>query len=533
MRFNSGKGRRAGELQRKLHISLILLLLLVTGVIVATALAKATRVRHEVFSALISQTTERAGAAVRDYLAPVDSSLRLLRRWGMSADLQEFDERELAGRFIPVLEEFSRLSGVILADDTGREVFVYRHEEKWRIRTVDAEQRPGIVERQQWDDPSGPARQWSEQLDYDPRTRPWFESATAPGQDETVHWTAPYTFVTAKQPGVTAAAAWRAAGEPGKTFVVALDVLLRQVIEHTASIAVSEHGKAFLFDSQGQPIESPGTAPRAQVSTMEAAIPQALEVWRDSPEQRTQVAPIKIGARTYWTGFQPVSARDEAFWVGVVVPAADFQAEIQSRQYWLWGVAGASLLIGGLLATLIARYYGGHLKTLERRQAPRGANEEEVRALIAQGESAHLEFKSTMRFNLKADRPGKEIELAWLKGIAAFLNAEGGMLLIGVADDGAIVGLGHDDFASDDKCLLHFNNLVGQHIGQEFARYLSPRIVTVGSEKVLLVECEPAGEPAFLKNREKEEFYVRTGPRNAKLPVSKVLKYLQTRQTAG
>ncbi len=529
MPVNSRKETRAGELQRKLQLSLILMLVLVTGVIVAAALVKASGVRHEAFSALIMQTTERAGTTVREFFAPVSASLRLLRRWGMSADGRDLDVERVTEHFIPVLEEFSRVSGVILADEDGREYFVYRQGDEWLSRTLNAARRPGVAEWQRWQDLSGPAETWTGPISYDPRLRPWFKGAVAPEQTDKIFWTPPYTFVTAREPGVTGAISWATRGEQPKTFVIALDVLLKQILEHTASIEVSEHGKAFLLDARGSLIGSPDMYPAPAGSPLMVAILHALEVWRAGSEQPSRVAPIKSGAQTYWTGFRPVSADEQALWIGVVVPAQDLQADIEARRYWLWGIAGATLLIGGVLATLIARYYGRHMRSMERRQSPRGESEEEIRALIAQGEGEQLEFKSTMRFNLKADRPGKEIELAWLKGVVAFLNTEGGVVLIGVADDGAIVGLGHDDFVNDDKCLLHFNNLVSQHIGQDFARYLSARIGAVGDKKILLVDCEPAPEPVFLKAKQDEEFYVRTGPRNAKLPVSKVLKYVKKR----
>ena len=57
--------------------------------------------------------------------------------------------------------------------------------------------------------------------------------------------------------------------------------------------------------------------------------------------------------------------------------------------------------------------------------------------LIKRGESKTLEFKSTLRWSLKEDRQDdKGVTHAVLKTIAAFLNTEGGDLLIGVADDG-------------------------------------------------------------------------------------------------
>ncbi len=529
MPVSSRKETRSGELQRKLQISLILMLVLVTGVIVATALVKASRVRHEAFSARIMQTTERAGTTVREFFAPVSASLRLLRRWGMSANGGDLDVQRVAEQFIPVLEEFSRVSGVVLADADGREYFVYRRGDGWLSRTLDAERHPGVAEWQRWQDLSAPVETWTGPIDYDPRLRPWFKGAVGPEHTDQIFWTPPYIFATAQEPGVTGAVSWATREAEPKTFVIALDVLLKQILEHTASIDVSEHGKAFLLDARGSLIGPPDMSPAPEGSPLMVAILHALQVWRADPDVAIRVAPIKSGVQTYWTGFRPVSADEQALWIGVVVPAQDLQAEIEARQYWLWGIAGATLLIGGVLATLIARYYGRHMRSMERRQSPRGDSEEEIRALIAQGEGEQLEFKSTMRFNLKAERPGKEIELAWLKGVVAFLNTEGGVVLIGVADDGAIVGLDHDDFANDDKCLLHFNNLVSQHIGQDLTQYISARVCTVGDKKILLVDCEPVPEPVFLKIKQDEEFYVRTGPRNAKLPVSKVLKYVKKR----
>jgi predicted HTH transcriptional regulator len=68
--------------------------------------------------------------------------------------------------------------------------------------------------------------------------------------------------------------------------------------------------------------------------------------------------------------------------------------------------------------------------------------------LIKRGESKSLEFKSTLRWSLKENRrDDKGVTHAALKTIAAFLNTEGGDLLIGVADDGSIVGIERDVLA--------------------------------------------------------------------------------------
>jgi len=52
----------------------------------------------------------------------------------------------------------------------------------------------------------------------------------------------------------------------------------------------------------------------------------------------------------------------------------------------------------------------------------------------------------------------------YLKAIVAFCNSAGGELLIGVADDGSIVGIEHDGFSNEDKFQLHLRNLLLERI---------------------------------------------------------------------
>ena len=64
--------------------------------------------------------------------------------------------------------------------------------------------------------------------------------------------------------------------------------------------------------------------------------------------------------------------------------------------------------------------------------------------LLAAGESQTVEFKSTARWNVHAGQADKKMEHVIVKTVCGFLNAEGGTLLIGVDDDGAVVGLDAD-----------------------------------------------------------------------------------------
>jgi len=157
-------------------------------------------------------------------------------------------------------------------------------------------------------------------------------------------------------------------------------------------------------------------------------------------------------------------------------------------------------------------------------------NTEKLRSLIDAGENDRFELKSTLRWNLKSNRPDKEIENAWLKTIIAFLNTEGGLLLIGVEDDGNVLGLEPDKFPNADRYLLHVNNLIRERIGMEVTQFIKFGLKQLEGKEILCIQCSPSPEPAFLKNKKDEDFYIRVGPGSRKLTSRETLKYINNRK---
>ena len=153
----------------------------------------------------------------------------------------------------------------------------------------------------------------------------------------------------------------------------------------------------------------------------------------------------------------------------------------------------------------------------------KGLSDEEK--LIQAGENVRLEFKSTLRWNILGKRIDKEIEHGALKTIVAYLNTEGGTLLVGVKDDGSILGLELDQLPSDDSYLLHVANLINDKIGKEFIDQIQYGLKTIGDKKILRVDCRTSSTPVFLKIDGLEEFFVRNGPSSVQLSTSEVLEY--------
>ena len=152
-----------------------------------------------------------------------------------------------------------------------------------------------------------------------------------------------------------------------------------------------------------------------------------------------------------------------------------------------------------------------------------------VAILVDEGETTTIEFKSTLRINLHTGEKDPRMELSVLKTLAAFLNAHGGTLIIGVADDGEPVGIDADKFPNEDKMYLHLVNLIKDRIGPSHMMYLHPRFDEYKGSRVLVVECLPAKSPVFVRDGKQERFYVRTGAATTELQGAQMQEYIQKR----
>lgn len=155
-----------------------------------------------------------------------------------------------------------------------------------------------------------------------------------------------------------------------------------------------------------------------------------------------------------------------------------------------------------------------------------GEDAGDLEALVRGGESEHLEFKSTLRYNLHAGKNDPAIEHAALKSVAAFLNTDGGDLLVGVDDDGTLLGLEADRFLNDDHMARHFWNLVKTALGQDLAPFVRTRFAETEGRKVFRVTCRRGPRPVFLVQKgAPDEFYIRIGPSSEKLGIQEALRY--------
>jgi hypothetical protein len=154
---------------------------------------------------------------------------------------------------------------------------------------------------------------------------------------------------------------------------------------------------------------------------------------------------------------------------------------------------------------------------------------DKLRQLIIEGESKTVEFKQTLVLDVRKETKEKYIEDVAIKTIAAFLNSDGGSLLIGVDDNRNIVGVNGEIekfFSNEDKYLLHFKSLLTSRIGAEYYPFINQRIVSLEGRKIFFIECARSDKEVYVDGK---DFFVRTNPATDKLEGPRLVNYVKTR----
>lgn len=155
---------------------------------------------------------------------------------------------------------------------------------------------------------------------------------------------------------------------------------------------------------------------------------------------------------------------------------------------------------------------------------------ENISQLIQKGESQSLEFKSSLRWDVRQEKINKDLEKVILKTIAGFLNSEGGQLIIGVEDNGNIFGLEKDYKALSngdrDKFENHLVQIIKTTIGVEFLKYIRFSFDNIDERDVCLITVVRASKPAYVKYKNEEEYFVRTGNNTSPLGMKETQDYI-------
>jgi len=154
--------------------------------------------------------------------------------------------------------------------------------------------------------------------------------------------------------------------------------------------------------------------------------------------------------------------------------------------------------------------------------------------IISEGENKFVEFKSSLRYDFNQNKLNKDLEFVIAKTISAFLNTEGGQLLIGITDDGSVIGI-EKDFSTFDKksqntdgFLLKLGQVINSYLGKQFNNYIFPKIIYLENKPVCIIEMNKSEDPVFVKKGNQEEFYIRGPAGSEPLNIKEALDYIKS-----
>lgn len=224
---------------------------------------------------------------------PAAQVLEMAGNWLATAPPDTDDPAAFNRLFTPVLSALPKATSVVAGDSTGRGwMLMQLPDGGWRNRLTDLQRwddRHHFFER----DAIGNSREYWQSLDYDPRRRNWY---TAAGGGNGVRWTAPYTFFTTGDPGITAAMRLQLAD--GRDLVIGIDLMLRDLSQTTMTADIGERGLALVLTDDlrvlALPAPPPGTSndkwlERTLKPYGELALPvldKILSDWQGHPNQQ-------------------------------------------------------------------------------------------------------------------------------------------------------------------------------------------------------------------------------------------------------
>ena len=503
------------NVRKNLFRDIIVIILITVCSVVALSFYQGLSVKDQISSKLINEASQLIQKRFIIFLSPFESNLQYLSKAAVSNNL-DFDisqKDKIKTSLIPFLDVYKDIGMVSIVSDDGEFISIMRRRTGYDTITGKNDKEFSLLNSNS------------------------YRGAISAPEDNPVYWSESFTS-THDQSGISASIKTLTTAQRPPAVIIFF-IPSSTILKFISDIDTSDNVDIILYNRKGiflsknqlhfsgnQPNQA-GVSPAPPPDSPE--ISKALELWaaNDSPSQ--SVTKFTSEGMNWWAGFSPLGNRDTDAWISVIVPESEITNDVYKHWYNLAIPIGIILLFAIVMTFNLVRRYSFQLKDLPQQQMFDTELSKSVRRLIHEGESSTLEFKSTMRKNINSGKFGKEIEIAWLKSVTAFMNSDGGILLIGINDDGQIHGIAEDEFVNEDKCQLHFKNLVNSHIGTAFARYIHLKFCHFDDKTVLVIECERVRKPVFLSIGKTEDFYIRTGPSSVKLTMSSMVSYLSER----
>lgn len=311
---------------------------------------------------LMDQTTRMVIDKTTNHLRPASLMAEMSSRIAQQGALSLTDRSQLESYTGEVLRSYPQLTMFYIGDEGGNFLMAKRQTDgtiATKIITRTA-QKSSLIWK--YRDSTGKVIkvEKSSKLDFDPRTRPWYQGAK---QSRKTYWTDIYIFFTDQKPGITASHA--VIGKEGKLLgVFGLDIELDQLSDFLRTLKVGDSGLAMIINQENQIVAHPDISHLVKEeagSFRPARIDEIEELWvrtffNEQEEADTASLVYQADGKKYIGSLTPFPASFGKNWkIALVVPEDDFVGPIRRTNQVSVYISLAILLAALLFALLLSR----------------------------------------------------------------------------------------------------------------------------------------------------------------------------------
>jgi hypothetical protein len=519
-----------------LYISIIVVTIITIVSAISFFILSTINYRDNVISEYIKEKSSKAINHFSDKAVLIENNIQLLTKWGGNGLLNIDDTSNIDLVFIPLIEDVKDIYAITVFEESGNEYEVKKDGEAYLSRYYKAgkQNTDKAFKWRQLDKTGKEIGTWEGSIDYKPSKKAWSENAQK--KSLKLNWFGPYFSKSLNKNVVSISSSWTSNNQ---VYYIVIHVLLKDIFGFFDIIELRQHEYSFLLSNDGDIYDFQGSksselhdkisgnmliTPYYKNTIPEIA--EAVNIWLDEDKNTENSLPFKIGNTSYWSKFEYFNKEKGKYIFGIVVSESSFSVKMGKDRFENLLLSLLITFIGFIAALFFILRYNRLLRQVPKPGINSTNFERDITSLSKSPESKTLEFKSTIRFNLRTEKNDKAIEHAWLKSVAAFLNTDGGVLLIGVNDEGNFQGIEKDNFENTDKASLHIKNLVNRYIGIEYMKFVNIHSGNLNNRPIIALVCKQATKPAYLNLPNEELFYIRIGPSSTKLTVSQAVEHI-------
>ncbi|GEM_PF-398046 len=538
-------------------VIMILVIAILTLLGFVSLITKTYKTSEDLYQSLVRYESTAIERRSELFFKPVVSNLSILRDWGAEGLITISDERSLNSFYIPILTQHPAVVSMMLVNTTGDEYYLEHDGEYWVSYIVKNGTKREKVRVNRQNAEKKPITQWVENMTeegFDPKSSEWYSDQIQNNGKEEICWTEPHIENLLKKPVISCSVGWKV-DKNNEQYILALNLSLTDVMASVTSKNSSIEKKVFLIDNDNdlvdltpnqELLDASVRSPAAFLQLRKSKDPVINDAFRHWEKQnRPALKPLKFqsGGNVWWYEFRHLPGDRKPSWIGLAIKESSLIVDVRKQSLLLILLSFMVLIGGSIITILLIKRYRSEINELESQKKFNPDSECEVQELIGKGESGEVEFKSSMRWDYKEGKVNSKLEEVILKSIAAFNNGEGGYLVIGINDEGQILGLEPDMNTLKEKDRDHFelhlrtmlNNAYGLEYSTNFIKVHFPRI---NGTCICIVHIKKGERPLFTcvtdKSGQKvEKFYVRSGNSSREFArMGEALEFIATRFAA-